>query len=76
MHCAVTEKELSSLKHPNLEVLSGSANAANTHIKTVSLENGTCLSYDKLCICTGAVPKVWRVSVILTLFEATRAKQV
>ena len=58
MHRAVTEKELSSLKDPNLEVLIGSAGSVDTQSKIIFLENGTCVSYDKLCICTGAVPKV------------------
>ena len=76
MHRAVTERELSSLKHPNLDVLIGSASSVDTQVRTISLENGTCLSYDKLCICTGAVPKVRPASVFLPLLEATWARQV
>ena len=76
MHRAVTEKELSSLKDPNLEVLIGSAGSVDTQSKIIFLENGTCVSYDKLCICTGAVPKVRPASVILTLLEATWTRQV
>ena len=54
----MTEKDLSSLRHSNLEVLIGIARKVNITTKTVHLQDGSCHSYDRLCICTGAVPKV------------------
>ncbi len=54
----MTEKDLSSLNHPGLEVLIGTARDVDVDAKTVHLQDGSNCSYDKLCICTGAVPKV------------------
>lgn len=56
----MTERDLSSLQYPNLEVIIGNATAVDVTAATVRLQDGSCRSYDKLCICTGAVPKVSR----------------
>ncbi|CAL5219619.1 g1491 [Coccomyxa viridis] len=53
----VTEKDLSSLQDPRLKVLIGIAKSVDVTAKSVHLQDGSCCSYDKLCICTGAVPK-------------------
>ena len=54
----MTEKDLTSLQDPKLKVLIGIAKSVDVNAKTVHLQDGSCCSYDKLCICSGAVPKV------------------
>ncbi len=57
-HAAVVERDLSSLPFANLEVLIDEVVAIDTLQKRVHLKNGGECTYDRLCICTGAVPKV------------------
>ena len=52
------EKDLASLQHPNLDIVIGVARRVDTSSKVVFLTDGSEHLYDKLCICTGALPKV------------------
>ena len=52
------EKDLASLQHPNLAAVIGVARQVDTSSKVVFLHDGSKHPYDKLCICTGALPKV------------------
>ena len=52
------EKDLASLQHPNLAAVIGIARRIDTSSKVVLLHDGSEHPYDKLCICTGALPKV------------------
>lgn len=54
----MTERDLSRFKYPNLAIIIGHAKDIDIPSKTVFLQDGRQRSYDKLCICTGAVPKV------------------
>lgn len=57
---AVVERDLSSLPYNNLTVHQGVAASLSIQTQQVLLRDGRHLSYDKLCICTGAIPKVSR----------------
>ncbi|KAL3152549.1 hypothetical protein ABBQ32_001576 [Trebouxia sp. C0010 RCD-2024] len=54
---AVVERDLSSLPYNNLTVHQGVAASLSIQTQQVLLRDGRHLSYDKLCICTGAIPK-------------------
>ena len=55
---AVVDRDVASLPYPNLTVHQGAAASLSAQTHQVLLKDGSKLSYDKLCICTGAVPKV------------------
>ena len=55
---AVVDRDLLSLPYPNLTVHQGAAACLSAQTHQILLQDGSQLSYDKLCICTGAIPKV------------------
>ena len=58
MSIAVVEKDLHALPYANIAAVQGLASAVDTSRNTVVLTDGSSIPYDKLCICTGAIPKV------------------
>lgn len=58
MFAAVVQKDLHALPYPNVKAVQGSAKAIDITKKTVEVTDGSSIHYDKLCICTGALPKV------------------
>ena len=55
---AVRELHAAALHHDNLSILQASAKRLDTSKKLLHVADGTCFPYDKICICTGATPKV------------------
>lgn len=66
---AVVERDLSSLPYHNLTVHQGVAASLSTQTQQILLRDGSKLSYDKLCICTGAIPKVGNTWPLLANVE-------
>ena len=54
----VVERNINELGCPNLRVVLGHASALHIADKAIALKDGRRISYGKLCICTGACPKV------------------
>ena len=54
----VMERNIDELDCPNLRVVLGHASALHIADNAVGLKDGRRISYEKLCICTGACPKV------------------
>ena len=56
----VEEKSATELERrcPNVRVIQGKAVGLNADDKSVVLADGRVLAYDKLCVCTGATPKL------------------
>ncbi|EKX54435.1 hypothetical protein GUITHDRAFT_99914 [Guillardia theta CCMP2712] len=54
----IVEQPLDSLNSSNTLVLSSKAKDLDVEGKKINLSDGSLLSFDKLCICTGARPKV------------------
>ena len=44
--------------HQTVKVIKGKLEKVNPKEKTVILDDKRCLSYDKLCLCTGARPNI------------------
>ena len=44
-------------KHPNLSCFIGIVSALDRLTKTVVLSDGRIINYDRICICTGAIPR-------------------
>lgn len=61
---AVVERDVSSLAYPNLTVHQGAAASLSAQTHQLLLHDGSKLSYDKLCICTGAIPKVSHITSV------------
>ncbi|EIE20879.1 FAD/NAD(P)-binding domain-containing protein [Coccomyxa subellipsoidea C-169] len=75
-HAAVVERDLSSLPFANLEVLIDEVAAIDTLQKRVHLKNGGECTYDRLCICTGAVPKsLAEHASVVTLRDSTTVEE-
>ena len=55
---AVVERELSSLPYPNLQIIIGQVKSLTPAERTLALKGGQSINYDRLCLCTGASPKV------------------
>ncbi|CAD7696939.1 unnamed protein product [Ostreobium quekettii] len=64
----VVERDLHTLPYKNLRVVQGTAKSLDTQAKVLALASGENVSYDQLCICVGARPKVLGSSdYVLTL---------
>ncbi|XP_067945686.1 pyridine nucleotide-disulfide oxidoreductase domain-containing protein 1-like [Watersipora subatra] len=57
MDVAEKAADILTRRFPNITVKHGKVKRINADEKTVVLSNGSLLSYDKLCIATGATPK-------------------
>ena len=55
---AVRELHAAALHRDNLSIIQAGAKQLDTSKKLLHVADGTCLPYDKICICTGASPKV------------------
>ena len=55
---AVVERDLAALPHSSLRVVQGRAVGLDPAARELLLEDGSCLPYDRLCLCTGATPRV------------------
>lgn len=64
MFAAVVQKDLLALPYPNVKAAQGSAKAVDITKKTVEVTDGSSIHFDKLCICTGALPKVQHLARI------------
>ena len=53
----MVEKELDELPYPNFKWVQGKVVAMDPHRSVLHLASGACLTFDKLCICTGAAPR-------------------
>ena len=56
------EKELDSLPFANVKTIRAQATGLDAAGQKVSLSDGQQIHFDKLCICTGASPKVTHLS--------------
>ncbi len=54
----MVERELSSLPYANLHIIIGHVTSLCVARKTLAMDDGQTIPYDRLCICTGATPKV------------------
>ena len=52
------EHHAAALKQDNLSVVQSSAKHLDPAKKLLHLRDGTRIPYDRICICTGATPKV------------------
>jgi len=72
----VVERAFDDISGPHTEVVEGEAVAVDTGAKVLSLRDGRTVSFDKLCICTGATPKsVSDNPRVLTLRDTASALQ-
>ena len=56
--CAVVNKDLGSLPFTNLKTLQATVTSLDVNRRQLQLADGGSVAFDKLCICTGASPKV------------------
>eukprot|EP01026_Neomeris_dumetosa_P019331 TRINITY_DN17796_c0_g2_i5.p1 TRINITY_DN17796_c0_g2~~TRINITY_DN17796_c0_g2_i5.p1 ORF type:complete len:506 (+),score=83.99 TRINITY_DN17796_c0_g2_i5:87-1604(+) len=54
----VVERDLTSMPYPNLKVINARVQTIDVENKTVVLQDGSSVAYDKLCLATGARPKL------------------
>ena len=72
----VVEQAFDDVAGPHTTVVAGEASALDAANKVLKLRDGRVLPYDKLCICTGASPKiVGRHPRVLTLRDTASAQQ-
>lgn len=69
---AVVEKDLAALPYPNLRAVHAVATGIDVQQKRLILADGSGVSFDKLCICTGATPKVETRLVAIMQHAATQ----
>lgn len=56
----VYENSLShfQLNNPNISIIKGKVVSLDYNSKSLTLQNGQIVEYDKICICTGGIPKL------------------
>jgi len=54
----VVERDLGSLPQRNLSVVRARAASLDTEARELLLQGGARLPFDRLCLCTGATPRV------------------
>ena len=54
----MVERDLAALPHSNLRVVQGRAVGLDPAARLLRLEDRSSLPYDRLCLCTGATPRV------------------
>lgn len=72
----IVEQAFDQVAGPHTDVIEGEAVSVDTGAKTLRLRDGRTVPYDKLCICTGARPKIITSNPrVLTLRDTASAQQ-